>query len=122
MQAVLQKDDISTHGRFDLFNDAVDIGDFIQITGTPYKTKRGERSIKVSDWTMAAKSLLPIPDEWYGLKDEEKILRERYLDILLNEFVTASGRTEALVTLTALDVRPVVENDLVAVRSYRRSA
>ena len=38
------------------------------------------------------------------------------------EFVTASGRTEALVTLIALDVRPVVENDLVAVRPYLRSA
>ena len=38
------------------------------------------------------------------------------------EFVTASGRTEALVTLTALDVRPVVENDLVTVRPYLRSA
>ena len=38
------------------------------------------------------------------------------------EFVTASGRTEALVTLTESDVRSVVENDLVAVRPYRKSA
>jgi hypothetical protein len=38
------------------------------------------------------------------------------------EFVTASGRTETLVTVTALDVRPVVENDLVAVTPYLRSA
>ena len=38
------------------------------------------------------------------------------------EFVTASGRTEALVTLKASDVRPVVANDLVAVRPYRRTA
>ncbi len=38
------------------------------------------------------------------------------------EFVTASGRTEALVTLTSADVRPVVENDLVSVRPFRRSA
>ena len=38
------------------------------------------------------------------------------------EFVTASGRTEALVTLTASDVRPVVANDLVAVRPFRRTA
>ena len=38
------------------------------------------------------------------------------------EFVTASGRTEALVSLTASDVRPVVANDLVAVRPYRRTA
>ena len=38
------------------------------------------------------------------------------------EFVTAAGRTEALVTLTARDVRPVADDDLVSVRSYRRSA
>jgi hypothetical protein len=38
------------------------------------------------------------------------------------EFVTASGRTEALVTLGVVDVRPVADDDLVAVRPYRRSA
>jgi len=38
------------------------------------------------------------------------------------EFVTASGRTEALVTLDARDVRPVVDTDLISVRSFRRSA
>ena len=59
------------------------------MTGTPFTTKRGERSIKAARWTMAAKSLLPIPDEWFGLKDEEKILRERYLDILFNADVRA---------------------------------
>ena len=35
------------------------------------------------------------------------------------EFVTASGKTEALVTLSVSNVRPVVDNDLVAIRSYR---
>ena len=38
------------------------------------------------------------------------------------EFVTASGRTEALVTLDVRDVRPVVDTDLISVRSFRRSA
>lgn len=38
------------------------------------------------------------------------------------EFVTASGKTEALVTLSAGDVRPVADDDLVSVRPYRRSA
>ena len=38
------------------------------------------------------------------------------------EFVTASGRTEALVTVNVRDVRPVADDDLVAVRPYRRSA
>jgi Domain of unknown function (DUF4926) len=38
------------------------------------------------------------------------------------EFVTASGRTGALVTLKTGDVRPIADTDLVAVRSLRRSA
>ena len=38
------------------------------------------------------------------------------------EFVTASGRTAALVTLRATDVRPVADDDLVSVRPCRRSA
>ena len=38
------------------------------------------------------------------------------------EFVTASGRTKALVTLTSGDVRPIADSDLVAVRSLERSA
>lgn len=91
-QAVLQKSDAAGDGgteNFDLFSNAADIGDFVEITGTAYTTKRGERSLKVSSWRMLSKALLPIPDEWYGLKDEEKILRERYLDILMNDDVRA---------------------------------
>jgi len=38
------------------------------------------------------------------------------------EFVTASGRTAALLTLSARDVRPVADDDLVAVRTCRRPA
>jgi lysyl-tRNA synthetase class 2 len=83
IQIVLQKSDMD-EALFDLFASATDVGDFIEVSGTAFKTQRGERSIKVETWRMLAKSLLPIPDEWFGLKDEEKILRERYLDILLN--------------------------------------
>ena len=83
VQAVVQKGEMDDQ-QLELFEKAVDIGDFIQIQGTLFKTKRGERSIQVRDWKMAAKALLPIPDEWYGLKDDEKRMRERYLDILLN--------------------------------------
>jgi lysyl-tRNA synthetase class 2 len=88
VQTVLQKDDVDA-SHFDLFVDTVDIGDFIEVSGTAYTTKRGAKSLKAKEWRMLAKSLLPIPDEWFGLKDEEKILRERYLDILLNPEVRA---------------------------------
>ncbi|MSU74804.1 lysine--tRNA ligase [Candidatus Kaiserbacteria bacterium] len=87
-QIVLQKADIDEKV-FDLFMSAVDVGDFVEATGAAFKTKRGERSLKVQDWKMLAKSLLPIPTEHFGLKDEELVLRQRYLDILLNPEVRA---------------------------------
>src|SRR5665213_3274049 len=83
MQVVLQESQMDK-ALFELFANAVDAGDFIEVSGTAFKTKRGESSLQVEKWRMLAKSLLPIPDEWFGLKDEEKISRERYLDVLLN--------------------------------------
>lgn len=85
-QAVLQKGEMDD-ALFELFASTVDSGDFLELTGTAYVTNRGHNSLKVSEWKMLAKSLAAIPDQWYGLKDEESILRQRYLDILLNEEV-----------------------------------
>lgn len=82
MQAVLQKTEIE-ESLYNLFTECADTGDFIEVSGKAFKTKRGERSIQVEKWRMLSKSLLPIPDEWFGLKDEEKRLREREIDLLL---------------------------------------
>jgi len=88
VQLVLQESEMDA-ADFKLFSDAVDSGDFIEAHGNGYTTKRGEKSLLVASWKMLAKALAPIPDQWYGLKDEEKVLRERYLDILLNPEVRA---------------------------------
>src|SRR3989344_869545 len=87
-QIVLQESEVG-NGVFALFVDTVDIGDFLEVTGVAFKTKRGALSLKVETWRMLAKSLLPIPNEWFGLKDEEKRLRERDIDILMNEELRA---------------------------------
>jgi len=83
-QAVVRRDDMSEE-MFDLFVQTVDQGDFISVTGVAMTTKRGEKSLLVSGWVMASKSITPLPSEWYGLQDEDARYRERYLDILLNE-------------------------------------
>ncbi|MFA5737128.1 MAG: lysine--tRNA ligase [Candidatus Paceibacterota bacterium] len=80
LQALLKKDDVLK--KFELFQDVVDIGDFVQVSGTLFVTKRGEKTIIVGDWKMLAKSLRPLPEKWVGLQDEEEKLRKRYLDIL----------------------------------------
>lgn len=91
IQIVLKKDSqISYIGKdsiedcFELFKETVDAGDFIEVSGIAFVTQSGQQSIEVNGWRMLSKSLLPIPDSWYGLEDEDTKLRKRYLDILLN--------------------------------------
>ena len=79
------KKDVLGDASFELFLRAVDTGDFVELTGTAFTTKRGMPSLEVRAWRMLAKSLLPIPDQWYGLKDDDERYRKRYLDILLSE-------------------------------------
>ncbi|MDP3646148.1 MAG: amino acid--tRNA ligase-related protein, partial [bacterium] len=83
VQVVVQKAEMDEK-LFTLFAGAVDTGDFIEVKGKTYTTKRGEKSLAASEWRMLAKSLMPMPTEHFGVKDEELRLRERYLDILLN--------------------------------------
>ena len=62
----------------------LDIGDFLEVKGILFVTKRGEKTLEVLGYKLLSKSLLPLPEEWFGLKDEEQRLRKRYLDIILN--------------------------------------
>lgn len=70
---------------FTLFVDTVDVGDFVDLSGVPTKTKRGEPSVLVSSWQMLSKSLRSLPEKWVGITDSEERLRRRYLDILTND-------------------------------------
>lgn len=70
--------------KFKLFKDTVELGDFLSVTGVVFLTKQDEKSIRVEGWQMLSKSLLPMPTEFYGLKDEEALLRKRYLDLAMN--------------------------------------
>lgn len=82
-QVVLKKDSINEL-LMKLFKDTVDIGDFIQCSGELFVTKRGADSLLVTDWKMAGKSLLPLPDKHAGLQHQEEIYRKRYLDLISN--------------------------------------
>lgn len=70
---------------FSLFKEVVDIGDFIEVSGKVFITQTGQQSLEVFTWRMLTKSILPIPDSFYGLKDEDERLRKRYLDLILND-------------------------------------
>lgn len=61
-----------------------DIGDMIGVKGTVFRTKRGEISVKATSIILLAKSLLPLPEKWHGLKDVDLRYRQRYLDLIIN--------------------------------------
>ena len=67
-----------------LFAETIEMGDFVEARGTLFLTKKDEKTLEVDDWKILSKSLRPIPTEFYGLKDEEVLLRRRYLDLLTN--------------------------------------
>jgi len=62
----------------------LDIGDIIGVRGQAFRTRRGEPTIRVEQWTLLAKALRPLPEKWHGLQDVETRHRQRYLDLLVN--------------------------------------
>ena len=82
VQAYLKQDDMGA--AYDDFVAFVDLGDIIEVRGIAFTTKRGMKSLLASSWTMLAKALRPLPDEWYGIKDEDERYRKRYIDMLLS--------------------------------------
>ena len=67
----------------ELFKD-LDIGDIIGVSGNLLRTKSGEPTVRVGDFTLLAKSLQPLPEKWHGLSDIDKRYRQRYLDLIAN--------------------------------------
>jgi len=63
----------------------LDVGDIIGVKGRVFKTHTGEITIHAEEITLLAKSLLPLPEKWHGLKDTEVRYRQRYLDLIANE-------------------------------------
>ncbi|OHA58680.1 MAG: lysine--tRNA ligase [Candidatus Vogelbacteria bacterium RIFOXYD1_FULL_44_32] len=86
IQGLLKQDEME-EAVFNLFTDTVDIGDFVELSGLLFVTNRGEKTVKVKTWKMLTKTLLPLPEKWHGLTDEEARFRKRYLDILMNPAV-----------------------------------
>jgi len=70
--------------KYKLFVQNVEIGDFVEVVGKLFKTKKEEKTLEARNWQMIGKNVRPIPTEYYGLKDTEELLRRRYLDLMMN--------------------------------------
>jgi lysyl-tRNA synthetase class 2 len=83
---------IQLHARADVLGQesldrlvSLDLGDLLGADGTVFRTRRGELSLRLEDWTLLAKSLRPPPEKHHGLTDVETRYRHRELDLIAND-------------------------------------
>ena len=69
---------------YDTLSD-LDIGDWLGARGPLFKTRTGEITLEVKEFTLLCKSLRPLPEKWHGLTDTELRYRQRYLDLIVND-------------------------------------
>ena len=81
---------------FELLKDLVDLGDHVFVSGEVIASKRGELSIMVSQWEIAAKALMPLPNLHSELNEETRV-RQRYLDLIVRDQARETVRARAQV-------------------------
>ncbi len=84
IQLYIRKNDLGEE-QFELFNQYVERGDIVGVTGHVFRTKLGEITIWVDSFALLAKAVCPLPEKFHGLKDIEKRYRQRYVDLIVNE-------------------------------------
>jgi lysyl-tRNA synthetase class 2 len=84
--------------KFAFFDAMINTNDIVGAHGSVLRTQRGELSVHVDEFELLTKSLLPLPKDWYGLKDKELRYRKRYVDLILNPDVrkTFDNRTKIM--------------------------
>lgn len=82
LQVYVAKNQIG-EANFELFR-KLDIGDIVGVSGSPFRTKTDELSLRAAEVRLLTKSLLPLPEKWHGLTDVETRYRQRYLDLVVN--------------------------------------
>jgi lysyl-tRNA synthetase class 2 len=89
--------------QFERFAD-LDPGDVIGVTGTVFRTRRGEVTVEVSSFQLLTKSLRPLPEKWHGLRDVEIRYRQRYVDLIANPQVrdVFRARTRIITSIRGL--------------------
>ena len=82
LQVYLKKDLLSE--KASTVTEQLDLGDWIGVTGTLFRTKTNEFTVEVHDLSFLSKALRPLPEKWHGLTDVETRYRQRYVDLIAN--------------------------------------
>lgn len=95
IQAMLSLAEVGQES-LDRWKELVDLGDHVFVSGEVISSRRGELSVLVTDWRVASKALLPLPNMYSELSDEARV-RSRYLDLIVREQARTTVRARAAV-------------------------
>ena len=93
MQLFIQNDSVGPE-RYAEFK-TWDVGDIIGASGTMFRTKTGELSVKATSIELLVKTIRPLPEKWAGLTDTETRYRQRYVDLIMNPEVRRTFEVRA---------------------------
>ena len=94
IQIYVTRQDIG-EGNYMSYKKDLDIGDIVGFKGFVFKTQTGEVSVHVTELTLLTKSLLPLPEKYNGLQNQDLKYRLRHLDLIMNDDVKATFRTRS---------------------------
>ena len=80
--------------------DDLDIGDWIGAEGSLFRTRTGQITLQVANFSILCKSLRPLPEKWHGLTDVETRFRQRYLDLISNADAIKTAKDRSLLVST----------------------
>ena len=123
IQIYVRKDGVGEEA-YDEFK-RLDIGDIIGVTGVVFRTRRGEISVQAQSVTLLSKSLLPLPEKFHGLKDQDLRYRQRYLDLIVNPDVRSVFLVRSRIMSSIrryMDERGYLEVDTPVLHGYATNA
>lgn len=94
MQVAVQRDEVGVEEYTNIFR-KLDVGDWLGVEGSLFRTKTGELTVRVARFQLLAKALRPLPEKWHGLEDIETRYRQRYLDLIVNPDVRNLFKTRS---------------------------
>ncbi|MFA5331017.1 MAG: lysine--tRNA ligase [Methanoregula sp.] len=94
VQLYIRKADVGDEA-FDFFNQFIERGDFVGVTGHVFRTKLGEITIWVDTIQLISKAVCSLPEKFHGLTDIEKRYRQRYVDLIVNEDIRQGFRNRS---------------------------
>ena len=118
LQAYLREDELGPEGYALALE--LDLGDWVGIEGTVFRTRTGEITVKATRIALLAKSLRPLPEKWHGLTDVEIRYRQRYTDLIVNDDVRSVFRARTAIIRSLrefLDARDYLEVETPVLQS-----